>query len=426
MKKKIIIGLEIILIIMEVGFLVIGNKEEEVKGIETVGYQEKIKTNKTFAYMMYNDETKDYDEDPNRTEWPALDDYAYVKSVCYDGEGNVLKTSEVLKFDRASFTASVSTKTTLYCYLYFAPAYTPLGAFLKNSTEGTFETEADLEARNKELTSAGVATEDLDTLRRFVGTTTDVKDNFICFGTSDQSECLENLDLYMYRIIGLDNKTDEIKVIKATKIVKGKTYKFSWHNDQYVDKNWFESDIYKYLNDSNVSDTVSENYFIGNPYYNYMREDKWVNLIVSHPTWYYGNVNSNTTIPKTSYLNERSQKSNSNTNSVGMMYLSDYLYAGPLDTTNWLFIQNGLRGELNTGTPVLNGELQQPTSESEWTMTRFGLSGNTNRVRDVADNGSVSSYVSVITTAVRPAFYLNSGLKLGGHGKIDDPYVISN
>ena len=41
-----------------------------------------------------------------------------------------------------------------------------------------------------------------------------VDNNYICFGITDKAKCLENLDRYMYRIIGYDANTKELEIIK--------------------------------------------------------------------------------------------------------------------------------------------------------------------------------------------------------------------
>ncbi len=50
-----------------------------------------------------------------------------------------------------------------------------------------------------------------DTLRRYQGTSVN---NYICFGTNDKDVCLNDQDKYMYRIIGIDTETQELKIIK--------------------------------------------------------------------------------------------------------------------------------------------------------------------------------------------------------------------
>ncbi len=295
----------------------------------------------------------------------------------------------------------------------------------ENSTSGTLDTQEKLEARNAELTSVGVATENLDTLRRFVGTKTNVTDNFICFGTDDIETCKNNLDQYMYRIIGIDEVNNQVKVIKATKIVKGAKYTFQWHNFYTSNVKWEESDIYKYLNAEEVNEIENQNIFMGNPYYSYMQSDIWTNLIVS-PAWYIGINDSSES--KTCYMNERSSKLE-NGDQISLMYQSDYLYAGVSSTSNWLFIKNGLNGELNTGNPS-KGVLQQPSATDEWTMVKrwnADCSGDKCQSNLVASYGYFGMNYYNVEYAVRPVFYLDgSKIMLGGEGTMDQPYIITS
>ncbi len=298
---------------------------------------------------------------------------------------------------------------------------------LANSTSGTLESAEALEARNKELEASGVAEEDLDTLRRFVGTTTEVTDNYICFGTDDKDTCKNNLDQYMYRIIGIDEANNQIKVIKATKIVKGTIYRFRWHYVYLGSEKWDQSDLYKALNNKPIvtsSESAEEMYtesFIGSMYYSYMQDETWTNLIVKNPTWYDGEDLTIYTVER-SYVQERSIKLE-NGDSIGLMYASDYLYAGEQDTINWLFIANGLNGIPNTGSPSA-GTLQQPTAESEWTLNNENTS-NQSYAFSVDERGTVEAVRRDYNHAVRPSFYLTlNNITLRGKGIISNPYII--
>ncbi len=278
------------------------------------------------------------------------------------------------------------------------------------ATSRSLEPEDALTARNAEIAAAGGDVP--DDLRRFVGDKTKVTDNFICFGTTDQNTCKENMDTYMYRIIGIDTQ-NRLKIIKATKIVKdSSTSTFAWNSAYTSDVKWNNSDLYKGLNG-----TDAKKYFIRNNKYSYMQDTQWTNLI-DKPTYYIGDSTSNTN--PTLFDNER--KNNvSNADNVGLMYLSDYLYAnsGTASTTNWLFIQNGLNGASNTP-----GGSAAPSAEYEWTMTRYGYSRGY-YARRVYNNGTVDSNYLGSTNAVRPVFYLKSDVMITGKGTITEPYMIS-
>ncbi len=428
MKKKLVIGLEIVLIILEILYLGISKKEYLGK-IENVSYNEDANLNNTVAYMLYDEKTNDYKEDTNRTEWPNKANYVYVKAKCYDGEGTELRTVDVLSFSQDTFSGTISTGTSLYCYLYFAKTDTPLGAAIKNSASGTFETDDDLNDRNKALKAAGVADADLDTLRRFKGYYGQVN-NFICFGIANQDECLANTDKYMYRIIGIDANNNQVKLIKATYLMKGSKTTFAVHNTTNGDIKWEDTDMYKYLNATTVNTVTDQNYFMGNRYYNYLQNATWKNLIVEHPTWYVGDSEYIRSETKESiYANERKRKI-TNGNPISLMYLSDYFYSYNPNDSNWLFVYNGLDRKVNTGAPIDGGTLRQPPKNPEWIMTRnYKYVGVVTQsfMRSINSDGEPYSGGESLTRtySIRPVFYLKSGVKIGGKGTFTEPYIIS-
>ena len=281
------------------------------------------------------------------------------------------------------------------------------------ATSRSLEPEDALTARNAEIAAAGGNVE--DDLRRFVGTYEQVTDNFICFGTNDQNDCKNNMDTYMYRIIGIDS-SGRLKLIKATKIVGDSGGGvFAWNSDNRSDVKWNNSNLYNRLNENDRSDK----YFVGNTRYNYMNNNTWIDLIDTTAIYYIGDstVKTNPTL----FQNESKEQIN-NGSKVGLMYLSDYLYAnnGTADTNNWLFIQNGLnRTSSNGDTP------SSQAAEYEWTMTRRGRSGGWYYAWNVFSDGTV--YVTTLnnTWAVRPVFYLKSDVKIAGKGTLDNPYMIS-
>ncbi len=262
-------------------------------------------------------------------------------------------------------------------------------------------------------------------LKRFVGEYTEVTDNFICFGTDDIETCKNNLDQYMYRIIKIDETNNQVKVIKATMLVKGTTRTFSW-GGKYGDRvTWENSDPYKFLN----STDSSESYFMGNPYYRYMQDQTWFNLIIEHPTWNVGDYYSPSYQSATLAAAAESKETLENGSPVSLMNISDYLSAGPFDPSdgpnNWLYIKNGLNGESNTGTP-LNGELQQVSGYDELTMTGFSHSTVNTAVHYIS-HGFWNQNYNTSKGAIRPVFYLDgSKVILGGRGTFKRPYYVYN
>ena len=142
-------------------------------------------------------------------------------------------------------------------------------------------------------------------------------------------------------------------------------------------------------------------------------------------TWYlYGNNTSNTSSKSKQdwYLCERGGNSCTSANSgaystttdakIGLMYLSDYLYASGYfsngDTTLPFSSYFGNRNWLYKG--------------YEWTLTPYASDTKWVWRTDV---GSVSTGSSEMPYFVRPTFYLKSSVYVtGGDGSFDDPYTL--
>ena len=270
----------------------------------------------------------------------------------------------------------------------------------------------------------------LDDLRRFVGTYQTVNDNFICFGTTNQQTCKDNMDTYMYRIIGIDT-SNRLKLIKATKIVKNSQDTFQWHNSYTGDSAhapWNQSDLFKGLNGERPQPSNSSacnQCFVGNSKYSYMSQGQWTNLIDATTTYYIGKP---TNAAKPGIFMAERKNSFNNGFGVVLMYISDYLYADSSSkngtdryTDNWLFIQNGLNGTNNTpdGSAV-------PSAEIEWTMTRRDVITSSHNTWVVDGLGYVSYAPINNLKSIRPVFYIDSSkIQLKGTGIIGDPYYIT-
>ncbi len=429
MKKKIILILEIIFIVGEIAFIIMPKKELE-NNIEKVTYnKEEIKNSSMFAYML-DDGTGQYNEITDRNDWPDIDTHAYIRSECYDGEGIKQNTLDVFSFNEDTFTATMNTNTTLYCYLYFASIEDAVGLIVKK-TSGQLESDEHMKGRTG------------DTLRRFQGqvttsgaTITNDVNNYICFGTDDEGICTRDTDKYMYRIIGIDTTNNEIKIIKreALNSDQGGTSNSgqAWGSSGQT---WATSPLQEGLNGTLFLKAQSR--------YEYMQEGEtetyWTKLISPHD-WGYGDVPYNersgfdaSTISTQAYQNEQNaitSGSNHGTLSntkIGLIYASDYWLSGgdslrchPSSndygkcTSGWMHLSNN-------DTSSLSSTHVDPPDQFDWTMSQATAvaawlvhsSGFTNA-------GGYSAHLSV-----RPVFYLVSGLKLSGEGTLEHPYLIA-
>ena len=223
--------------------------------------------------------------------------------------------------------------------------------------------------------------------------------NYVCFGSDEETCPTDNL----YRIIGVFN--GQIKLIKSTYLIST----FLGPDGDIVSP-------YHYWNNTGTNTWSSStlNTSILNGTYLNTLGSSWSNLIAT-TSWQVGGMDETYGYftPKTAYNYEvEANRTNITYNAkVGLMYVSDYMYAvspeGWLDfdytdsANNWMYIGN-----------------------SEWTISR--VSDWTDTAFYVSPTGGV--YISYVYNEdnVRPSFYLESSVVLsGGSGTNADPYRLS-
>ncbi len=379
MKRKVLISLIIISILIEGVFIYHLFNPLNIKELEKVQTQKILSSNDKSIAILVQDTNGDWHEQEDRSKWPDPSTHGFVGAECTDSEGAEVEWEKVLTFSLTDKTATIKTKQTSYCTLYFATGEPALD-HLKKKGGSTFNS-----------TSA------VDGMYRYKGTAAQVTNNYICFGTTVESTCTTNASgNYMYRIIGITSAADntiglyanQLKVIRA---VPSSTSQ-AWHSSNSSNTPWGSSSAKSYLNGtflSTIKGLVDGTY--------------WESMISSHK-WYNADQRSTPgeTEPKTSQTAE---------SKIGLMYGTDFTNAST-GTSSWLFITNGWSGN---------------PSKEEWTMSRYGRSSNGNYVAWlVATGGTLSNgYIVNNTLAVRPVFYLQSGVNLTGEGTKDHPYIIT-
>ena len=257
--------------------------------------------------------------------------------------------------------------------------------------------------------------------------------NFICFGTSDKTECTANQDKYMYRVLGVfsdSNGKNHVKLIKYKQLGK-----YSWNEDWNLDISWENSDMYKGLNGS---------YFLTNTTYDYLQNTKWSSKIENW-TWSAVNTKTNSNngpnyytglTPSQIYLHEMNRSKKTSTvgewtnpsAKIGLMYASDYtlsLGSSSLALTGSTYAN---QATLKTGwMHQSNNDITK--SATEWTLSRYGTgsSGNlTTLVWYVNSDGRVDYTDVFYDFGVRPAFYLTNDVKItaDGDGSLDNPFIL--
>ena len=230
-----------------------------------------------------------------------------------------------------------------------------------------------------------------DNSYRYAGASDEVN-NYVCFGDDCSNE--DNI----YRVIGVFD--GQVKLIKATSYGD-----YAWDAD---DVNTWDAttkpDIYTTLNDT---------------YYNSLGTT-WQNKIAD-ATWQVGglpNTYFNDSL-KTNYDYEVgvNQTGYEETMKIGLMYVSDYVYAS--SSNNWTasLYDYGNSTDPNEGWLYLG--------VYEWTISRY--SGTSDDAWIVFADGYLTVVIDVFgATAVRPSFYLTSSTTyVSGSGAATDPIVIN-
>ena len=264
-----------------------------------------------------------------------------------------------------------------------------------------------------------------------VGTSTN-PNNFICFGTTDKSNCTANQDKYMYRVLGVfsdANGKNHVKLIKYKQLIETK-----W-NSINADVNWGDSTLYASLNGSG---------FLTNTTYDYLQKTTWSNKIEN---WTWSAVNTKTydgsngpnyfndLTPSQIYLHEMNRSTKTSTvgewtnptAKIGLMYASDYtlsLGSSALAITGGTYDN---RATLKTG--WMHQSNNDTTKNTwEWTLSRNGANSGDFTAWAVDSGGRMngSQYSSVDNPyGARPVFYLTSNQEfLSGEGSLDDPFMI--
>ena len=393
MKKKIMLSGVIVMLIVTNSFIIyLLSKPNDNKRLEEVNTKDLLSNDKSIAIWVQDSEGEEWHEASNRDSWPSPTTHGYVGAECTDSDGKEIDVHDILQFDLSTYHATIDTKNSIYCTLYFAKGEPALD-HLKKKGGNTFA-------------GGGDHTTAVDGMYRFKGTATDVADhnlnNYICFGTTVESTCTTNASgNYMYRIIGItseertENKGHDVMwnegQLKIIRAVPSSTSQ-GWYSNRSSNTPWDSSSAKTYLNGTflNTIKGLADGTY-------------WESMISSHK-WYNADQTGTpgTTEPKTSQTAE---------SKIGLMYGTDYMNANGASTSNWLFITNGWSGN---------------PSKEEWTMSRYGADYYGSYSVWVVLTGGTWVWGGVYNThAVRPVFYLQSGVNLTGEGTKDHPYIIT-
>ena len=283
-----------------------------------------------------------------------------------------------------------------------------------------------------------------DNSYRFAGASSEVN-NYVCFG-SNVTPCPEN---NLYRIIGVFG--DKVKLIKsdyATSALLGTDgdykEKYSYDSSKYKGNTNNLANIagytWNYKNNTTINSGTGSNTwstsllnktnlnknFIANIGADWAKKIEDTTWKVGGNTW----ANIGTQPAKTVYQNEIISPVTTNTTDnatdysakVGLMYVSDYMYAAPQD--KWTLV--GYNGS------DASKDYRAATSVNwmymglhEWTISR--PADDSDGAFIVDPTGNVGNYdVGNFAFGVRPVFYLTSSVNYAsGSGSAADPIVVN-
>ena len=240
-----------------------------------------------------------------------------------------------------------------------------------------------------------------DTLRRYQGVNVN---NYICFGASSINDCIKNMDKYMYRIMGIDTVTKELKLIKKEALEEP----IVW--DSNGSPTWAAV---------NVQTNLNTNGFYNNT--NYIPSD-WKTYIVNHD-WKYGDNTTVYNVEATTLFATENGWKDTISKPIGLQYVSDYYLAGS-NSANCYGNYTAAGVCVNSWIYIKNNDSNPPgtTKYSEWYMSR----GYQNRGWYIKDIGKPSDDSPTSSQfALRPTFFVKNNIKIGGKGTQEEPFIIA-
>ena len=283
-----------------------------------------------------------------------------------------------------------------------------------------------------------------DNSYRFAGASDQVN-NYVCFG-STQSPCQDD---NLYRIIGVFG--DKVKLIKsdyATSTLLGADgdYKQACTATGYDSSNYKGNNLaniagylWNYKNNTSINNGYGSNTWstsllnktnLNKNFITNIGTD-WANKI-DMTTWKVGGntyANIANQPAKTAYQNEIVSPVTTNTTDnatdysakVGLMYVSDYMYAAPQD--KWTLVGYN-DSDASKDYRVATSVNWMYMGLYEWTLSR--TADYAYSVFDVRDTGVVSDRGADDALALRPVFYLSSSVNYAsGSGSATDPILVN-
>ena len=369
-----------------------------------------IKKNNILSMMIETKASSGKYQIYESNEWPR-DGYVLNTELSKCENGGTLSWDDINK--KVVMKGNISDKCYVYFDIYVEPA-TPVNDYIKNLYTGTQGANG-LYYHNSSLTNGAG-----DNSYRYAGAS---PNNYVCFGSDEETCPHDNL----YRIIGIfNNKVKLIKADYATSTLLGKDGDYMMENsfsNTYKGKNGRAYWYYWSKNANGDSSTTDWNVSLLNKTNlntNYLNNigEKWSQMIATS-TWEIGQYAVDSVIPSTIKQYESTRKIFSDyTGKVGLMYLSDYLFAA--SSNNWAkYVYNASDTENDYRSAKDEDWLY--LGDYEWMLA----TKSSNMVFLINTDGFIRSDVITVTeSSLRPVFYLSDGVGIVGEhaGSETDPY----
>ena len=369
-----------------------------------------------------------------RSEWPT-------EGYVFNANLSKCENGSELSWDNENKKVLMSGNKSDKCYLYFDVYVKPqvlLADYVKSLYTGT-QGENGIYYHDANLTNGAG-----DNSYRYSGASDQVN-NYVCFG-STQSPCsADNL----YRIIGVFG--DKVKLIKsdyATIALLGADGDYSkmytangWDNSNYKGNNLANIAGYawNYKNNTTINSGQGSNTWSTSLLNKTNLNKNFITNIgadwaakIAETTWKVGGnkwANIGIQPAKTAYQNEIVSPVTTNTTDnatdynakVGLMYVSDYMYAAPQD--KWTLV--------GYNSSDASKDYRASTSVNwmymgllEWTLSR--RADYASFVFNVYNSGNFDNIIAKNALAVRPVFYLTSSVNyVSGSGTAADPILVN-
>ena len=416
MKKKVILALILVVI-----FIFVNNKEKELNVLET-----KELNNNTLSMMLETSAGTGEYQETTASSWPA-EGYTFNENLSKCENGSSLNWDNIKKI--VVMSGNLSDK----CYVYFDKEPDTLVNYIKSQYTGT-QGENNLYLHDSTLENGA-----RDNSYRFAGPS-ETTNNFVCFGyDSKDGSCPTD---YLYRIIGVFG--DEVKLIKYD---YAKSTLLGTDGDYlYTYKDYEGYSNYGTNKGQNSKEEIGAYYWnrkgpiiwsgsqlnTVNLNKNYINEidknvTKWSGKISDHEWKFGGNTYANiiTQTAPNVYQNEINNSDQSKTVNakVGLMYVSDYMYAVPQN--KWTLYGYNNNDSMDYRAAVAVNWMYMGLFE--WTLApRTDNRSEALKAFYIIDFGVVNDCcVSQNELAVRPVFYLKPEITYtGGSGTISSPYIL--